>query len=302
MSHVDRSYERLEHVNPFPTVVVEPKPTAEDMLAMVEGQEVVWGDRAVARSGRGRRGLLVAAAVFVLALLVGSAIVLAGRGGNAPPVTDPPVTTTSTTLSPSTTEPTTVTTTSTTTTTIAPQVDPETLADIDRFVEVFNAGDVDAFMAFLAPDITREWFDEGVFSQTLDEVRTLYEIDAALNTEIAITDCELRAETVVCQTTRFSDLNRVLGNPPLADWDFRPVFEDGLLVYWAETRSNNGPFDTFYRFQIRDFMDWVRVNHPEVGELRPVVPLDWVIREGIAEEIAGLIDEWAASRGVVLDE
>ena len=124
------------------------------------------------------------------------------------------------------------------------------------------------------------------------------EVDAALNMELSL-DCEARVGSVLCTPTKFDDLLRVLGGAPSVDrdWEFR--FEDGLLREWTEQRPNAA---CCYEVEaIQPFLQWVRENRPEAPVLFPFEDGDWFIREGIAEEIAGFVAEWAASQGVVLD-
>ena len=182
---------------------------------------------------------------------------------------------------------------------LAETIDSDTRALLDTFQEIYNAGDADAFMAFLAEGFRKEWtVDRNLAVQPLQDVRSSYEIDAALNTEIRLS-CRVTFGVVVCDTLMYNDLNRILGNPPLDHWSMRLTFEDGLLGRWAETRLHG---NTDYDAQIREFTDWVRDTHPEVGELSPFLGRSWVIRPGIAGEIAGLVEEWATSQGVTLND
>jgi hypothetical protein len=50
------------------------------------------------------------------------------------------------------------------------------------------------------------------------------------------------------------------------------------------------------------FLAWLRENRPEVVSPFPFTDGDWVPRDGIADEIASLIEEWADSRGVALQD
>ena len=67
------------------------------------------------------------------------------------------------------------------------EAEPETQALVDRFVEAYNAGDVEGLGALLHPNferlITREAIAE---PQPLETVLTLYEVDAALHMEISV--------------------------------------------------------------------------------------------------------------------
>ncbi len=186
----------------------------------------------------------------------------------------------------------------------SPPVDPvpdeETQALIDRFVTIYNSGDVAALEEFLHPQfvrmVIRELAEE---PQPVDTVLTLFEVDAALNMELSL-DCEARVGSVLCTPTKYDDLLRVLGLGPREDraWEF--TFEDGLLRDWVEQRPNAA---CCYEVEaINPFLTWVRENRAEVGSLFPFADGDWIIRDGIAAEVAGLVDEWAASQGVVLEE
>jgi hypothetical protein len=180
-----------------------------------------------------------------------------------------------------------------------PVPDAATQALIDRFAAIYDSGDIDALEAFFHPDfermVIRELAEE---PQPVDTVLTLFEVDAALNMELSL-ECEARPGSVICTPTKFDDLLRVLGRSPSEDraWEF--TFEDGLLREWVEQRPNAA---CCYEVEaIQPFLQWVRENRPEVGTLFPFEDGDWIIREGIAAEVAALVDEWAADQGVTLD-
>lgn len=182
---------------------------------------------------------------------------------------------------------------------VDPVPDDDAQSLIDEFVAIYNSGDVASLEAFLHPDfvrmVIRELAEE---PQPIDTVLTLFEVDAALNMELSLA-CRATVDSVVCETTKFDDLLRVLGGGPSEDraWEFK--FEDGLLREWTEQRPNAA---CCYEVEaIQPFLQWVRENRPEVPLLFPFEDGDWVIREGIAEEVADLVDGWAASQAVVLD-
>ena len=182
---------------------------------------------------------------------------------------------------------------------VSPFLDEGTQALVDRFVTIYNSGDVAALEAFLHPDfvrmVIRELAEE---PQPVDTVLTLFEVDAALDMELSL-DCRATVDSVVCETTKLDDLLRVLGRGPSEDraWEFR--FEDGLLREWVEQRPNAA---CCYEVEaIQPFLQWVRDNRPDAPVLFPFADGDWAVREGIAAEVAGYVDEWAASEGVVLD-
>lgn len=185
-----------------------------------------------------------------------------------------------------------------------PLVDPvpgeETQALIDRFVAIYNAGDVAALEAFLHPQFVRMVIRElNEEPQPLDTVLTLLEVDAALNMELSL-DCEARVGSVLCTPTKYDDLLRVLGLGPSEDraWEF--TFEDGLLREWTEQRPNAA---CCYEVEaIQPFVQWVRENRPDAPVLFPFADGDWITRGGIAAEVAGYVTEWAAAQGVVLEE
>ena len=86
--------------------------------------------------------------------------------------------------------------------------------------------------------------------------------------------------------------------PASLDRDWLLVFEDGLLRSWGENRANSA--FGYEAEAIDPFLDWMVENHPEIGSLFPFVDGDWVVREGVAAEIAGFVAEWAADRDTTL--
>lgn len=177
---------------------------------------------------------------------------------------------------------------------------------VETFVATYNADDIDAFAAFLHPDFRREIIlDRDPLTQSADTVRTLYEVDTALNTEIVL-DCVAGAADAVCSPTRFDDLHRVLGIPPSEVTDWFLTFEDGLLRTWSETRPNPGTIP-YGDEAVGPFSDWVIANRPDVfgdGDWEDRFfsggTGTWVPRDGIGAEIAALVAEWAVELGVTL--
>ncbi len=309
MNDHERSFERLRRANPAPTTPVEVKPTAREMLAAVKAAAPPQAPfREPARSRR--RGLLVAAAAFALILLITiPVLLLVNRADPEPPVITEPAPTPTTAI-PTTVPPTTVPSTTVPQTTVLPttvppttvpqpdEIDAATQGLVDSFTDSYNAGDVESFMALLHPDFERTIrVDRDERRSARDTVQIHYEADAVLNTEITL-DCRPGQDFVVCDVQRVDDLHRVLGAAGTGDriWTFR--FEDGLVRVWNEQRFL---LDDPYESEIvTPFSDWVTNNHPEVGNLYTFN--NWVARPGIADTIAPLVDEWAASLGVTLQD
>lgn len=286
MSNHD-SFERLKLANPAPTRIVDDKPSAFEMLATAQDRQA----RRRAPEPRKRRewssGPVVAAVAFAVVVLVALPILLfAGGSEELTPATSTPVATSApvieTTPKPEATTP--------------PGPSPQEL--VDSFVAAYNSGDVDAVANLLHPEFRREITRElALEPQPLETVRTLLEVDAALNTEIAL-ECSPGTSALICELTRFDDLHRILDIAPTADRRWLLTFEDGLLVSWAESRQN---FAVEYETSaIRPFLDWLKENRPGVVTPYPFVDGDWVTREGIADEMATLVAEWAADLGVDL--
>ena len=184
--------------------------------------------------------------------------------------------------------------------TVAPQaLDAATQELVDSFVATYNSGDVDSFAALLHPDFRREITRERALEpQPLDTVLTLYQVDAALNMEISLA-CTQGAEALVCGLMRFDDLHRVLGIGPTEDRTWFLTFLDGQLLTWGETRQNSAvQYETDAQ---QPFLRWTRENRPEVQSPFPFTDGDWVVRSGIAAEVAALVAEWAVELGVSLE-
>jgi hypothetical protein len=182
---------------------------------------------------------------------------------------------------------------------VDPRLDQTTQALVDQFVAIYNAGNAEAFAAFLHPDferlITRERIAE---PQPQEPVLVLYGVDAALNMEVTLA-CTATPSQLLCDVTKYDDLHRVLGIEASPDRRWTLTFEDGLLRTWGEHRENQA---VDYEIEaITPFLDWMRENHPQVPSLFPFVDGDWTVRDGIGEDVANFVAEWAASRGVDLD-
>lgn len=299
MSDFDRAFERLREANPELVRPIEDRPTAREMLASVHGHVRPQSAR------RWSRGLLVAAAAAIVVLVIAlPALVFQLGDSDAPPTDTRP--TVSTTLPPTTTSTIPQTTsTSTTTSTTVPVLDPDTQRLIDTFVDVYNAGDVEALVALLHPDFRREIGTGQV--RPLETFVALYEVDVALNTEISVM-CGPAAADAACTPSRFDDLHRVLGIAPTTEAMWFLTFEDGLLRTWSEQSQPLGP--TPYSLAVVDaFSEWVVANSPDVADATDFEQRffsggtgAWVPRPGVADDLAALVAEWAADLGVSLDE
>ena len=144
----------------------------------------------------------------------------------------------------------------------------------------------------------------GLTTPLLDTTLTLYEVDVALNTVITL-GCSPGAVDAVCTVTRFNDLHRILDIPPTEVPSWFLTFEGGFLRSWAENRGfAPGAYASDAVFP---FLDWVVAN-TELDD-RQFEQLyfsggtqDWVPREGIANDLVGLVAQWAANLGVTLEE
>ncbi|MEN8238380.1 MAG: hypothetical protein ABFR53_04160 [Actinomycetota bacterium] len=296
MNDIDRAFDRLREANPEPTRVVEDKPTARQMLATVQRPRTPLQRPEPDRSRPRRRALAVAAAAFAAVVFATVPVLMfVDRSGDEVPAGEGPSTTALSTTVPQTTVP-------------VSSIDPETEGLVDTFVSTYNSGDLEAFMALLHPDFRREtWLDEDLITHPSDTLSTLYEVDAALHTEITLV-CVPGAADAVCMPTRFDDLHRVLEIPPSEVTTWFLTFEDGLLRTWTERRPNVGliPYDAE---AVTPFANWVVANRPEMlgGSRWEFVFFSggsdtWIPRQGIAAEVAELVSEWADSLGVTLEE
>lgn len=293
MSDIDRGFVRLQHANPAPSVVVEDRPTA--LVALAVARSVPRGEQQRPTTGR---GLLVAAAAFGMALAVSIPVLmfLSSSDESGPPATAPAP-------SPLIVVPTTQVSTTATSTVPdqAAAIDATTQILLDTFIVTYNSGDVDAFMDLLHPDFERLiTVERDERPSPLETVRIRQEIEAALNTHI-ILECSPVEGGAACMPERSDDLHRVLNLPPTTGPTWFLRFQGGLLHSWSERRS--ATFGSEYeRIVTTPFLEWVSANRPEIPYLFPSTGGGWLASEGIADTMAILVGEWAASLGVSLDE
>lgn len=299
MTDIDRTFERLRAANPAPLTAVEDRLDAAAFLSALEDVPSTAAPTHVSRPSR-IRIMAVATAAFALTLLIGAGLWMAALLSPEPDVADPPPTTvapptTSTTTSSSTT------TTAAPTTTVAPAIDPASRLLLDRLEAAYNAGDPDAFLALLQPDLVREVVvDRDGRRYSLETVREILEIDAALHAEIAL-DCTANTDSFSCAPTRFDNLHRILDHPPTVGWTWIIQFdEEGLVRRWSEGRPAVFCGDDYECEVVRPFMQWVRANHPEVGELNPGTAGEWIYDR--LDDITAMVDAFALSRGVDLEK
>ncbi len=294
----DQAFAALVDANPSPTTAVADRPTATEMISIIETRPELPA-RTLAPPVR--RRALVAAAAFAAVLLVGLIAVLVPGGD--PDVVEPPSTTT-TTESPSTTS-TTTTTTSTTepTTTTTPTIAPTAQVVLDDIADLFSAGDVDGFLALFTADAERStvrdndppfvWDDE-LFRLQLD-------MAAALNTTLQLVDCRpLLGGAITCLRRLSSDLSTIAGADPQDD-RITIRFEEDQIVTWLISQGFN---ETPYQAAaIRPFVEWLAVAHPEIPNPHPVIGgvSHWLREASILDQVDALIAEYAASEGVSLD-
>lgn len=293
MNERERGFERLRNANPAPVVLLEDRPTAHEMLVLIrQGPEFE-----VSSPARVRRNVLAAAAGIAVVVMIAILTVpfLSSRDENPPIAPEPPVTTTlSDTATTTTAPPVTTTLSQAATTTVPLVIDESTQALLDTFVSRYNADDVDAFMAFLHPDFEREIDREGA---SLATIRIWQEIEVVLGTEIAL-ECERTEFSIKCTPTKTDDLHLIVGHEPTVGVPWYLTFENGLLRSWSEQRSLAA---TDYEANMAfPFDRWVEANRPEFRVLVEFVGAGWVPRDGIAEDIASLVPEWASSLGVEL--
>lgn len=286
----DQAYEILSEANPAPVVHRSRHLSADIALADAKAA----ADSSVGPVGTVSplprwRGLAVAAVAFAVVLAIGiiTALLLADVGEV---VDDPPV---PTTVLPA---PTTVPDES------AETIPAETLQLVEHFAQVYNSGDFDAVTELLAPGVTkvRRRGNDGPTTASQEESRIRYQIESELNTRLTFTRCQsLGPDRVSCAVERVDDLRRSLGVEPFADIRFRFQFEDGLITEWFESVPESNEYDVMV---IGPFIRWLTETHPEIPNPKPAVGAPWRVDAGIEVQIAELVDEWAASLGVTLDD
>ncbi len=198
---------------------------------------------------QGRTGLLIAAAAFGLVLIV-SAVVLLSNGG----ASDVPTATTPTT---------------TVAADSAPQSSPtpsEAVAVANAWYVAFNAGDVDAVMALLAPDPSLG--NNFIGTSTLEEERMRNTWNAAQGTKLVTEGCrpigdnsEQGQQQVRCIGATYDALVQAVDATPVTTRVTMTVDASGIVAlrysYGSPDFDHVGyPFDK-----------WMAANHPDVENL-----------------------------------
>ncbi len=181
-------------------------------------------------------------------------------------------------------------------------VDQTTQGLVDQFVTTYNAGDVAALLALMAPGVEKSTLIgiDGPILWDDESLRTQYAIETALNTEISLVDCDLLTEgRVSCLLQRVDDLVRVTASNPALDTRWRLGFTNGLLTEWGESRPE---CPTYVDEARGEFVLWLAEAHPEIPN--PTLfacRANWRTDTSIELIIADLVLEWAASEGALLD-
>lgn len=292
----ERAYAELREANPAPVVQVADRPKADDALA-----NAISADKRTVESSHIRsslriepatrlHGAWIAAVVFVIVLLAGfvTTLLLSGSGE----VVDDPVVPTTLLQTPTTIE-----SSASTPTTISAEV----LGLVENFSNVYNSGDHDALLSLLHPDTTfmfdRQSDPPAPWSS--DDLRIRHQIATELSTTVTLTSCEqLSGIRISCQVVLVDDLVRIAGIDPPADTFWRFAFEDGLAIQWEELR----PDTPRYNEARAPFIRWLTETHPEIENPAVFIGAPWRTDTGIEDQIAELVDQYAASLGVRLDE
>jgi len=289
----ERAYVEMQEANPAPVVAVLDRPSADEALAAARSARPSRGVKSFGPSVGGLRpglrvhGAWVAAVVFAIVLVAGvvTAMLLSDTGD----VVDEPVVPT-TVLQVPTTE------ASTTTSTTIPA---ETLELVDAFAAAYNSGDHEALRGLLAPDMTFLFKRQSDSTPWSDEdLRVRHRIATELNTQISLEDCaRLSGIRISCRLILTDDLVRIAGIESPSDKFWRFAFEDGLATEWEEVI----PDVPEYSEARVPFIRWLTETHPEIENPGVFIGSPWRTDTGFEDQVADLVDEYAASLGVTLD-
>lgn len=191
----------------------------------------------------GGRGMLLAAATFVLVVIVGISLAFTGLGPDDDPGagTTPPDTSTTVTTTATTTEPTTTTTAAATTTTEPPPpatVPPADRAIIENALTAYSTGDVERLMILVAP--TAE-LHEGPETQPNDLLsretfRIRAEFAAQIGERFELGTCTIEV-VISCDVDMSDDFTRGLGLAP-ATGSIAFEVSGGQITLWRVDDSS----------------------------------------------------------------
>lgn len=131
---------------------------------------------------------------------------------------------------------------------------------IQAYLEAHNSGDVEGELSFFAEhpkfEVVDQWTREG-----MENLRTLIETDAALNSQLTIKNVKVSKNKVTCSLEERNDWLRLAGIDPLY-YEFREfIFEEGLIkeIRSKATAECAEALETFRE----SFFNWAMKNHPE---------------------------------------
>lgn len=287
----ERAYIEMREANPAPVVAVLNRPSADEALAVARsvrrGRGIRSPGQGLSGFGSGVRihGAWVAAFVFAIVLVAGvvTAVLLSDTGE----VVDDPVVPTTALQVP-------------TTEGSSTSIGAETRELVEAFAAVYNSGDHDALRALLAPDMTFLFKRQSDSTPWSDEdLRVRHRIATELHTQISLLDCvRLSGIRISCRLLLDDDLVRIAGIERPSDKFWRFAFEDGLVIQWEEVI----PDVPEYNEARAPFIRWLTETHPEIENPGVFIGAPWRTDTGFEDQIAALVDEYAASLGVSLDE
>jgi hypothetical protein len=213
-----------------------------------------------------RRGWLVAAAAFAVAIVfVGAAMLLARPAAELPPATTPPTTEAvppTTQAAPPTTqaavEEQVVESTATTAAPANEALSAEEEAFVEEFVAAFNAADETAFLALSSPSVevsTGIRFNAGIDRWT-DEVRWRW----ALQQQWEVESCKIWYSAINCQLSITGDDPPYINGPLSAV--ARLIVTDGVVTSLTLNEDQGAIIAN-----VGAFYDWVEINHSEKLDL-----------------------------------
>ena len=167
------------------------------------------------------------------------------------------------------------------------------LNKVKTYVDAANRHDLDAIDAMLTEDIVFEMNGTSI-ALGKEQVRTVHDNEAGFNTELELTDCKEKGNTVTCKITERNDYVIAAGINEInyTSGDF--TFKNGLIKKISATMSpesikSGKEFD-------QGFLTWVKQNRSEelAKLMTPAGKFKWG-RES-AKIMVNLVKEYQAQK------
>lgn len=181
---------------------------------------------------------------------------------------------------------------------IEPVLNQDPLWVVERVTTAFNAGDVEAALAFYAPDI-RIIFVTGAVDpwDGMDAAWDFLEYHAYMESQMTVADCEYDGESRVnCTMTLTSNWIEAAGLPPYVFPELRYEFNEQGQVREIFTRVD-AMTASLLDLVVRSYVPWMNNNYPQEAEIiiDPVHEFNFEYNLEAAEIQDMRIREWKKS-------